>query len=106
MPNAPKGMKVLSAENTAKLFGRSTPTFNYADGTGNISVYTPERDAAVHTYASRTETNNYSPVFNLTINGNDTDARTMERKVRRWVKESIEDTFYTMNRKKPRLQQV
>ncbi|MDD6988775.1 hypothetical protein [Ruminococcus sp.] len=106
MPNAPKGMKVLSAENTAKLFGRSTPTFNYADGTGNISVYTPERDAAVHTYASRTETNNYNPVFNLTINGNDTDARTMERKVRRWVKESIEDTFDTMNRKKPRLQQV
>lgn len=37
MPNAPKGMKVLSAENTAKLLGRKSPTFNYANG--NVDVW-------------------------------------------------------------------
>ena len=99
-------MKVLSAENTAKLFGCSNPTFNYDSGVGNPVVYTPEHDAAVHSYVNKSETNHYNPVFNLTINGNDTDARGMERKVRRWVKESIESTFDTMNRKNPRLQQV
>ncbi len=39
MPNAPKGMKVLSAENTAKLLGRGSPTFRYAEGTGGIDVW-------------------------------------------------------------------
>lgn len=37
MPNAPKGMKVLSAENTAKLMGRKSPTFKYAKG--NIDIW-------------------------------------------------------------------
>lgn len=36
LPNAPKGMKVLSAEQTARLMGKSGPTFNYKDGTGII----------------------------------------------------------------------
>lgn len=39
IPNAPKGMKVLSAEQTAKLMGKGSPTFRYADGTGNIDVW-------------------------------------------------------------------
>lgn len=34
MPNAPKGMKVLPAEQTANLLGKSSPTFRYKDGTG------------------------------------------------------------------------
>ena len=33
MPNAPKGMKVLPAEQTAQLMGRKRPTFRYAKGT-------------------------------------------------------------------------
>lgn len=33
LPNAPKGMKVLDAQRTARLMGRS-PTFNYEEGTG------------------------------------------------------------------------
>lgn len=37
IPNAPKGMKVLSAEDTARLMGRNTPTFGYAEG--NIDVW-------------------------------------------------------------------
>lgn len=34
LPAAPKGMKVLDAQRTAKMMGRSSPTFNYKDGTG------------------------------------------------------------------------
>lgn len=34
IPNAPKGMKVLPAEQTARLAGKSSPTFRYKDGTG------------------------------------------------------------------------
>lgn len=34
LPNAPKGMKVLDAERTASLMGRSSPTFNYEEGSG------------------------------------------------------------------------
>lgn len=34
IPNAPKGMKVLPAKQTANLAGKSTPTFRYKDGTG------------------------------------------------------------------------
>lgn len=34
IPNAPKGMKVLDAQRTAKLMGKSSPTFNYEEGTG------------------------------------------------------------------------
>ena len=39
LPNAPKGMKVLPADKTAQLMGKSTPTFNYAKGVGNIDVW-------------------------------------------------------------------
>ncbi len=39
IPNAPKGMKVLPAENTAALMGRNKPTFHYAGGTGDIDVW-------------------------------------------------------------------
>lgn len=39
IPNAPKGMKVLSAENTAQLMGKKSATFRYADGTGDIDIW-------------------------------------------------------------------
>lgn len=39
IPNAPKGMKVLPAENTAQLMGKSSPTFRYAKGTGKLDIW-------------------------------------------------------------------
>lgn len=39
IPNAPVGMKVLSADNTAHLMGRNSPTFKYANGIGNIDIW-------------------------------------------------------------------
>ena len=34
IPNAPKGMKVLDAERTAQVMGKSSPTFHYKEGSG------------------------------------------------------------------------
>ena len=39
LPNAPKGMKVLPAEQTARLLGKSSPSFKYADGVGDIDIW-------------------------------------------------------------------
>ena len=39
IPNAPKGMKVLPANSTAQLMGKSSPTFRYANGVGNIDIW-------------------------------------------------------------------
>lgn len=39
LPNAPKGMKVLPAEQTARLMGKKSPTFRYADGTGDFDIW-------------------------------------------------------------------
>lgn len=39
LPNAPKGMKVLPAEQTARLMGRGKPTYRYANGTGEIDLW-------------------------------------------------------------------
>lgn len=37
IPNAPKGMKVLNAQDTANVMGRKSPTFKYANG--NIDIW-------------------------------------------------------------------
>ncbi len=39
IPNAPKGMKVLPADRTAQLMGKKSPTFNYANGIGDIDLW-------------------------------------------------------------------
>lgn len=42
LPNAPKGMKVLDAQRTAKVMGKSNPTFKYANGIGNFDAFNYE----------------------------------------------------------------
>lgn len=37
IPNAPKGMKVLNAQDTANVMGKKSPTFKYANG--NIDIW-------------------------------------------------------------------
>lgn len=39
LPNAPKGMKVLPADRTARLMGKKSATFNYADGIGDVDLW-------------------------------------------------------------------
>ena len=125
IPNAPIGMRVLSAEQTALLMGRKTPTFQYANGipknwlnislgneasasawsgsTSGTSVYTPENTTAAVNH--HTETNVYSPQFTLNISGTGDD-RAAARKVKRWIQEALDETFDSMARKNPRLQEI
>ena len=46
LPNAPKGMKVLPAEQTARLMGKNKPTYNYANGIGDIDLWSYVDDAS------------------------------------------------------------
>lgn len=69
--------------------------------------YSPETDMAVTGGSGFVEYNNVSPQFHLTIHCNeDGSGRVLERKVKRWVKETMEDTFDMMERKNPRLQEI
>lgn len=64
----------------------------YADpvrGTGNTTTVANDR--------SRTQNNTYAPQFNLTLNGASATPAT-ERKVRKWVREAINDTFDDLGR--------
>ena len=69
-----------------------------------LSAYTPERDGGEYT-TNYTEHNTYSPQFNLTISGSESD-REMARKVKRWISEGLDEAFESMSSKNPRLQEV
>lgn len=70
-----------------------------------VTTRTPESDISTYSQTNKVENNTYSPVFNLTING-DTNDRTTERKVKRWIKEAMDDVFTSIERKNRRLQEV
>ncbi len=65
IPNAPKGMKVLSAEDTAKLMGRNTPTYRYADG--NIDIWSFLDDAKGLVNAIKNEYVNYESIKGIAL---------------------------------------
>ena len=71
---------------------------------GYSGAYTPE-NSPVMSKASNNETNHYSPQFNLTISGSNND-RDMERKVKRWISEAMQETFDGLGRRNPRLREV
>ena len=62
----------------------------------NLPAYNPESSGT--TINNHNETNNYSPVFNLTLNGSNNDRET-QRKVKRWIQEAMNDMFDSMSRK-------
>ncbi len=68
------------------------------------SRYSPESSAVTNSQSS-SQTNNYSPVFNLTLNGASA-SDSNERKVKRWVKDAMKDAMEGMGRTNPRLQEV
>lgn len=68
------------------------------------SRYSPDSSVSAGSQTS-SEVNNYSPVFNLTLNGaSATDSN--ERKVKRWVREAMKEAMEGMGRTNPRLQEV
>ena len=78
----------------------------YSNGTGTLKIasYSPESSADGSGYG-RNEYNTYSPQFTLNISGSSDDRETA-RKVKRWIKEAIDETFDSMARKNPRLQEI
>lgn len=66
--------------------------------------YTPNN--TVNNSKTTTNTsNNYNPVFNLTVNGG-SDSRETEFRVKQWVREAMNEVFSSMNRTNPRLTEV
>ncbi len=72
--------------------------------TGTMLGYTPENSTVGSSQVSNVE-NTYAPQFVLNVNGTNDD-RNMERKVKRWIKESMDEVFNSMARKNPRLREV
>lgn len=62
--------------------------------------YTPETDSQVMTRQSSTEINHFNPTFNLTLNGASA-SDSNERKIKRWVKESINEWMAGIERSQP-----
>lgn len=80
----------------------------YASGVGAAGVHLPVYSPASSVGASSTnysrETNYYSPSFSLSMNG--TTDRTTERTIKKWVYEAIQETFESMERANPCVQEV
>lgn len=74
---------------TGEMLGVDIP---YSDTSGEVS--------ATNSYT--VENNTYAPVFNLTISGTNDD-RATARKVKKWVREAMDETFESMNRRSPKL---
>ena len=62
-----------------------------------LGAYSPESSAPSNKSVN-SETNNYSPSFSITINGTD-DTKGMERKIKKWISESMDELFDSMARK-------
>ena len=110
IPNAPKGMKVFTAEQTAGIMGRNNPTYKYSNGTGlDISKITgitySSENVNTSSTNNATEYNTYAPQFNLTISGSNEDRET-ERKVKKWINEAMNEMIESMKRRNPRLREV
>lgn len=78
--------------------------------TGNMlgvhtATYSPDSVVSTQGETSKTENNTYAPVFNLTISGT-TDDRATARKVKKWVKEAMDEVFEGLSTNNPKLKQV
>lgn len=97
-----KGLKNMTGKvaKTARDIGNVTA--------GNLSPmrsrYSPESPAMSDSRSS-SQTNTWSPVFNLTLNGASA-SDSNERKVKRWVREALKEAVDGMGRTNPRLQEV
>ena len=68
------------------------------------SHYSPQTSQSISN-SSSSQVNNWNPVFNLTLNGASA-SDSNERKVKRWVKDSLKEAVEGMGRTNPRLQEV
>ena len=80
---------------------KALPGVREASGSISDSIYRPETTG---TRTQHTTTNSYAPQFNLYLYG--TTDRTTERTIKKWIRESLEDTFNGLSRSNPRLTEV
>lgn len=86
-----------SLEKSAGLAGEAAVPYRTA--------YAPESSAVTYSRERNAEYNTYAPQFNLTVSGT-SDDRTTARRVKRWVKEAMRDTFASMDRRSPQLIEI
>lgn len=90
LPNAPKGMKVLSAENTASLLGRTSPTFRYANG--NIDLWSFYDNASGLIDAVKNKYVNYKGTSALSRNIGEGAVNTISGEMVSWAKKLFEES--------------
>ena len=86
--------------------GRALNLYRQAGDSLGLSTYTP--DSSVNTSGGQVtyeENNTYAPKFELTITGTNDDRKT-ERKVKKWVREALNETFENLSRKSPKTIEV
>lgn len=90
IPNAPKGMKVLPADRTAQFMGKNSPTFKYADGIGDIDVWS-YYDNAKGLVDKISETISYEGLSNLASNVGKSMVSTFTNEMPAWVEKLYEE---------------
>ena len=67
--------------------------------------YVPSVSSTTYSRSTSSENNTYAPVFNLTISGTNDD-RAMARKVKKWIAETLEETFSSYESKNSPVREV
>jgi len=88
IPNAPKGMKVLPAEQTAKIMGRKTPTYKYANGVGDIWDYIDNASGLVSKISDNI---NYDGLSKYPLNSSKAMVSSFSGAMTPWVKKLFEE---------------
>lgn len=89
IPNAPVGMKVLSAENTAQVMGRKNPTFRYAKG--NIDIWEYMDNAGGLVSAVTQKYVNYNGLKGTVLNIGKGLVSTVGGEMTNWVKKMFDE---------------
>ena len=89
IPNAPKGMKVLSAENTAQLMGKGSPTFKYAKGNTDIWDYIDNAEGLVNVVKDKYV--NYTGLKGTVLSIGKGFVSTVGGKMTSWVKKLYDE---------------
>lgn len=90
IPNAPIGMRVLSADRTAQIMGKNSPTFRYAKGVGDIDIWS-YYDNAQGLVDKLTENISYDGMSNLASSMGEGMVSTFSGEMPEWVKKLFEE---------------
>lgn len=66
----------------------------------------PESSSYTTTNSNSSENNTYAPVFNLNVYGDNSNAKNLERQVKKWFRECLSETAGSMSRANPRVTEV